>query len=585
MPAAQPPTLARSVIVPSVVAAAVFGVLGLFFSTFLADSGTLLLGFGLAWVSFTAGRVLAHLDQPRGYGLFARHLLTGLSFGFAGFAFLRGVFLQGPAVWAIVGGFGFGLTRAHRALLKDAREKDAAAPRWLGLFHPKDVQALVALLAGYAILGLAGFNVLRAIFGFVPGGGQMLAVAAVAYALHGARLLLKFASEDRSTAQGGVVGWIKANALQNAIVVLILVAYAIFRGRLVGSIPFFPLVEFGLGMAVFGFVLARLRAKLRKDGSLLATASEARDHERVVSEIREPDYDTVARPVTRFIESGLGKDEYAQALSQSYGEEDERARSIRVRVMAHREPPRPPALEMEWGFAAGATLTLGLGIAAFALGFVLMNAPLPFPFFLALLFVAFGTYAQQDIARAHHRPRLSAGIAVAGTALLFLDFLLFVAEVGTFSSVPTVIWWIVVGIVALMVGIPGYSAWKQEKKLLAGEVVDARRLAPALELSRDLQKARKRAATMAIAAFVALLPAPWLAGWLASRGWIPGGFPEFFDDVLAVAIWIIAAFGGAALVRFYGLTRGRPQLLAREKAKRDRRLTLHRQVMQSIERS
>ena len=579
------PTVGRAVVLPSVLAAVGLGVAGLFLSTFLRDEATLFLGFGLAWVSFAAGRTFAFFDRPRGYGLFARYLLTGLSFGFAGFAFLRGVFEEGPAPWLVLAGFGVGLYRAHRALLKDAREKADDARRWLRVFHPKDVQALAVLVVGYAILGVSAFMVLRAFLGFLPGGGQLLAIVAVAYALHGVRLLLGFAAEERSAAEAGAIGWLKANALQTGIVALLLVAYAMFRGRLSVAVPFFPLVEFGLGVAIFGFVLAKLRAKLRKDGTLLATASEARDHERVVAELREADYDIVARPVTRFIESGLGKDEYAQAVVYSYGVEDARAQHIRTQVLAHREPPRAPALAMEWGLAAGGALTLGLAIAAFALGMVLLNAPLPYPFFLALLFVAFGVYAQQDIARSHHRPWLALGIAASGTGLLFLDFLLFAAEIASLAVVPGLIWSIVLGIVALMVGIPGWSAWKQHQRLEKGDVVDARRLAPALELARDLQTARKRAATMAIAAFVALLPAPWLAGWLAARGIIPSGFPDFFDDVLAVAIWIIAAFGAAALVRFYGLTRGRPQLLAREKAKRDRRLTLHRQVMQSIERS
>ncbi|HET6403365.1 MAG TPA: hypothetical protein VFH78_01855 [Candidatus Thermoplasmatota archaeon] len=578
------PTLARGVVVPTVVAGVVYGVLGLFFSNFLRDSATLGFGFLAAWLAFVAARVLGHLDRPRGYGLFARHVLTGVSVGFAGFAVVRGIFVEGPAPWMLLGGFGFGLYRAHRALLKDAREKEDA-PRVLGLFHPKDLQALAVLATGYALLGLAGAMVLRALLGFVPGGGQMLAVAVAAYALHGARLLLAFAAEERGTPRAGSVAWLKANALQNAIVVLLLVAYAVFRTRLQGLVPYFPLVEFGLGVAIFGFVLARLRAKLRKEGSLLPTASEARDHERVVSELREPDFDSVARPVTRFIESGVGKEEYAHVVLQALPGGDARAETLRAQVLAHREPPRPPPLALEWALAAGAALTLGLGVAAFTLGHLVLRAPMPHPMLLALLLSSFALYAQQDVARAHHRPWLAMGIAAAGVALLFLDFLLFAADVGSIASVPNFVWGVVAAICALMLGMPGWASYKLDKRLRAGDIVDARRLAPALELQRELQAARKRAATMALAAFTMLLPAPWLAGWLAERGIIPSGFPDFFDDVLAVGICVAVTFGAAALVRFYGLTRGRPLVLAREKSKRERRLTLHRQLMRSIERS
>lgn len=580
---ATPASLARGVVLPSALAAAALGVLGLFLSQFLRDEATLAVGLVLAWASFTAGRALAHLDRPRGYGLFARHVLTGLAVGFAGIALVRGVFIVGPAPWVLLGGLGFGLTRAHRALLREARADDGR--RWLRVFRPKDVQALIVLAVGYATLGLAGHMVLRSILGFVPGGGQILAIVTAVYALHGVRLLLAYAAEERASAEGNAVAWLKANALQAGIVAILLVAYAVFRARLAGAVPFFPLVEFGLGIAVFGFVLAKLRARLRKDGTLLATASEARDHEPVLAEIREPDYDVVARPVVRFIESGLGRDEYAQAVLAPYAPDDPRARSIRAQVLAHREPPRAPALAMEWGFAAGGAMTLGLGAAALSLGLVVFRAPMPYPLLLGLLFVALGTYAQQDVARAHHRPWLALGTAGAGTALLFLDFLLFAAEVSSLAAVPDAVWGIALGIAALMAGIPAWSAYQQHRRLERGVEVDARRLAPALELSRELQRARRRAATMAIAAFAILLPAPWLAGWLAERGILPSGFPAFFDDVLAVALWVVAAFGAAALVRFYGLSRGRPRLLASEKAKRERRLGLHRQVMQSIERS
>ena len=571
------PTLGRAVVLPTVVAAVGFGVLGLFLSTFLRDGGVLALGLIAAWASFGIGRMLGFADRPRGYGLVARHVLTGVAFGLAGWAFLRGVFVEGPAVWALVAGAGFGIYRSHRALLKDASERQDGR-RWLRLFHPKDVQALVVLLAGYAIVGLAGFMILGSLLRFVPGSGQMLAVATAAYALHGARLLLGFAAEERGTTEGGVVGWLKANALQNAIVVLILVGYAVFRGRLAPAIPYFPLVEFGLGVAVFGFVLARLRAKMRKEGSLLATSSDARDHERVLSELREPDYDVVARPVTRFIETGLGKDEYANVVAPA-------SPDARATILAHREPPRPPPIALEWALAAGGAMSLALAIAAYVLGRALLQAEPPFPLILALLFASFGVYAQQDAARAHHRPRLAVGLAAAGTALLFIDFLVFAAEVGELRDVPGIAWGGVALVASVMLGVPALAAWRQIKRMEQGNVVDARRLAPALELSRELQRTRKRAATMALTAFVILLPAPWLAGWLAERGIIPSGFPSFFDDVLAVAIWIVAAFGASALVRFYGLTRERPALVAREKAKREHRLTLHRQVMSALERS
>lgn len=582
------PGFGRAVLLPTLLVGAGLGVLGLFLSTFLGDRGALTTGLIAAWVAYSAGRALGHADRPQGFGAFLQLLLAGTALGFVGATVLNALFLEGPGWpwtpwWVLMGGFGIGLYRAHKALLRQARATEADAPRWLGVFHPKDIQALAVLMGGYALVGLAGLLVLRAFSGLIPGMGQFVTIAVAIYALHGARLLLGFASEERAQRGKGALGWIKANALQNAIVVLVLIAYLVFRDDLARSVPFYPLVEFGLGIAVFSFVLARLRSRLRRDGSILATASEARDHERILSELREADYDEVARPVTRFIESGLGANEYANTVRASAGLDDAATERALAPLRAHREPLRPPPIELEWSLAAGATMTMGLGIAAFALGYVLFEAPMPYPLLLMLLFLAFGAYAQQDAARAHHRPWLALGIAIAGTAVLFLDFLFFVVQNARLADVPGIVWGIVGGIAAAMIGFPALASWRLDKRIREGQAIDARRLAPALEMQRDLQATRKRASAMTIAAFVILLPVPWLAGWLGGRGIIPGDFPEFLDKLLAVVIWVLAAFGASAIVRFYGLTRARPKLLAREKAKRDRRIDVHRTIMQSIE--
>ncbi|HUR68020.1 MAG TPA: hypothetical protein VM370_02155 [Candidatus Thermoplasmatota archaeon] len=585
---AETKSLGRAVILPSTLLGAGYGVLGLFLSTFLGDKGALAFGLGCGWIAFTAGRALAFYDVPKGRGTFLRHILTGVAFGFAGVAFLTAVFKQGPGWpwtpwWILLAGFGWGLHRSHKALLADARRIPDDAPRVWGLFARKDLEALAVLVLGYGILGLAAFLVFGAFAGFIPGAGKMLTIAIAVYALQGARHLLAFASEDRGSPTKGLVGWLKANALQAAILVLVLVSYAAFRDQLAATMPFFPLVEFGLGVAIFGFVLARLRARIQKEGAPLATASTARDHERVITELREADYDAVARPVTRFVESGIGAPEYADALLASLPQDDPRATAVRARLAQHREPPRKPPIEIEWGFAAGAAMTAGLVIAALLLGIRLLHADMPYPLFLALMFVAFGVYAQQDVARSHHRHRLAAGIAAAGATVLLLDFALFVAHVTDLASLPGLVWGIAIGGWAAMVGFPAFASWRAEKKTREGAMPDARRLSPALEVAKDIQRTRSRAATMTLVAFLILLPVPGLAGWLAQRHIIPAGAPEFLDDVLAVAIWVIVAFGASALVRFYGLTRGRPQVLAREKAKRDRRLAVHKDIMKTLD--
>ena len=568
---APTPSLARAVVTPAAVAAAIFGALGLFLSTFLGDTRALAVGLVAGWLAYGLGRLAEHLDLPRGHGAVARQALLGLAIGLGGFAVLNGLFRLGPGwpwtPWAAVAaGLGHGLTRAHRPLLAQG----------------KHARALVLLLVGLAVLGLAGAYLLRTLLGFLPGG--LHAIVGALYVLHAARLLLAVAAEERVPVGKGAIAWLKANALQNAIVVLLLVAYLAFRAPLAATMPYFALVEYGFGVALFAFVLARLRGRLRREGSALPTASDARDHQRAVAELREPEHDAIARPVTRFVESGHAAHEYAAALASALPESDPRRAMLAERLSQHREPPRPPPLPLAWGLAAGGAIAVGLSIAGLVAGLKL-GSSMPIPLGMALVLLGFAIYAQQDVIRAHHRAWLAVGIAAIGTLVLLVAFLLFAGAAGPLSAVPRLVWGIVASIAALLVGLPAWTSWRHVRRLRAGGHADARRLAPAMEHAAWTQKARGSAATLLLVGAILLFPLPWLAASFAERGLFPAGFPLFLRNLLAVAMWVVAGFGAAALIRYHGLTRAREGLLAREREKRARRLALHRSLMQTLERT
>lgn len=558
------------IVLPAFAALLVFGVATLLFSTFIGDKRALALGMGLGWTAFVAGRVVGWLDRPRAYAATLRSALTGAGVGLGFFGFLHAMFADGPGwpytpYWAILVGAGAGLARGHAPLVR--------ARKW---------QALAALLAGVAATGVGGFLLYRAILApFL--GGQLLALIGAVYALWALRLLLAFAGEESDGAPG-LVGWLKANMLQNAIVVLVLAGYLVFRRDLARALLFFPLIEFGLGVAIFGFVLARLRSRVKREATELASASRARPHEQRVHELREGEYDVVAAPVTRFVESGLGAAEYAATLRAAAALDDARAARALAPLAAHREPPRAPALPMAWGFASVGLKALGLALAAWTLFDRVFRAPLPFSLILPLVMLAFGVYAMQDTARAHHRPWLALGVAGAGTGALFGSFLVFALSVGRLGEVPGFVWSVVALIGLVMLAVPAYSSWRQWQRLQRGATPDARRRTPALEMQLELQKQRRRAATLTSLGAILLLPVPWLADWLVSRNALPPDFPSAFSALLAVVVWGIAGFLGAALLRFYGVTRARPAVLAREKQKRARRLAVHEQVMTNLER-
>lgn len=579
----------RAVVLPTLAAALLLALAGSFLVGFLQDAQTVVGGLIATWAAYSIGRGLAHWDFPKGYGAALRQVLLGVAAGFLATTLLNAVFLEGPGWpatpwWAFAAGVGWGCYRSHKPVLERVRETPAPeASRLGGVLDRRELGALALLVVPYLFTGFALYQVFAAFSPLIPGAGRGLTIGIALFALHGARLLLAFASHETASA-GGFVGWFKENLLRNAIAALVLVAYAVFRADLSRSLPFFPLVEFGLGMAVFAFVLARLRARLKRDRTELASASGARPHAQRVDTLSESDYDSVSRPVAAFIESGRGVGDYIVAVREAARLDPAAEEAVLGHVRDYRQPPEPPALPLAW--AVGATAAAGLAIAI-AVGVWLdaMGAPFSVVWTIGLGVMGLAVYRMQDAARAHLRPWDGFAYAAGGTGMLLLSFLLLLNEGGVpLLALPGIVWAVVLGIVGLVLGIPAFLAWRQARQLREGTLPPARHARGGLEITQGLQKMRRRAGVAVVSAFILFALVPPLLSWVHEQGFMDRGFLGFYDGFAAGAFWVLVAFGGSALVRFAGWSRARPAVLAREKALRARRLEIHSEAMRRLER-
>ncbi|HEX2021396.1 MAG TPA: hypothetical protein VHH36_01680 [Candidatus Thermoplasmatota archaeon] len=571
-------------VAPVLLAALVAAAIGALVGQVLVDPATLRVSLVVAWAIFAAGRAFAFVDKPKGVGGVVGEVATGVALGVAAAAVLSS-FFDLETHWALLAGTGLGIARAHKPLMRRVRDAGPRDRLVLGFLDPREGVALGVLLAGYALLGVSLWR-LHADFGrFLPESGKLLAIGGALYALYGAKLLLGFASHDAAAREAGFVAWLRANLLRNAIVLVLLVAYVAYRDDLAGSVPFYPLIEFALGMAVFGFVLARLRSRLRRDRAEHATASVARPHRQRVDTLTEGEYEAVSRPVSRFLETGRGLADYEATVREAARLDGPQADAALAPIRAWREPPESPPLPLAWGVAASVAggLALAIGVVVLVLGFAPEEVPLALQ--LASATLGLSVYRAQDAARAHRQPWRAVALAGAGSAFLLGG----AAPLATRLPLGLVhggLGWLTLLLAALaLAGIPALLSWRQARRLASGEgAAPLPSELPSEVLDRSMRASRKRAGVAAVAAIVILLLVPFLVKWLAKRAIVPPDFAEVYNDVAGAALWVLVAVGASAVARFAGLSRARPAVVADERRRRAGRLALHSSVMRRLER-
>lgn len=560
--------------------------LGAFGAQFVQDPFPLFITLGLAWLALTGGRALWYLDVPRGLGGVPAEISLGVALGLVGMGVLNAFLVEGPVFAALAAGLGFGLHRAHAPLMAANRAK-GAAPRLIGgILDPRELGALALLVVGYAMLGFGAHRVFVALSGLVPDAQKAVSIGIALYVLYGVKLLLKFAAHDAAPVEGGFVAWFKANLLRNAIIALVLVAYAVYRNDLAGTVPYFPLVEFGLGLAVFGAMLARLRWRLKRERTDHAAASDARPHVQRVDPLTEGEYEAVARPVTRFLETGRGVREYETVVRETARLDTPEASEALDPVRRYRSPPEEPPLPLSFALVASIVAGLGFGVAAGVLLYEISasaTADVPreilgYAIDVALIVLGLAIYRVQDVARSHRRPGAAAGVAMAGSALVLVGAARLVQPIGDALLV-----WVAYGVGALLLlGVPLLTSWRLARRIESDAAESLPPEPPSAVLERGLQAARRLAATAALGAVVLLVLVPFVLGWLVQVARMPEGVSTTYDSMASAALWALAATGGGALVRYFGYSKARPHVLAQERQRRDERIQLHSEIMRRL---
>lgn len=575
-PPAPPPKPATSA--PSVALRAVPGALvGLLAASAWRDDALSLAAGLLLAASAVVAAVLRRMGRPAapwtepataalvgaGWALFAAVLATKLPFRWEGE-------LLPAYAFALV--LGLATFRKHKVLLDAGKRGPAFA--WL--------------LVGYGAAGWGGYS-LATIAVESP---QITAIFGAVYGLYGAKLLLAFAAEARDgdyrenmTPREAAVSWVKANSAMIAIFAVVLVTYAAFRDRLAATVPYFPLVEFAFGVAVFGVAVQRLRSRIAKEMPEAPLASPRRAHEPRVASIFDPDYESVRRPVEGFVESGRGADFYTTAVKLATGLPDGVAARALAPVAEYRPPPRDPALPLAWASGAVLASAAGAALAVIALMFRVGSPPPSIPFGLAGAVLGLGVYRLQDELMKRREIAGALGAGVGGILLSASSVVLMLAaETSGAVLASSSFWTFVLVPTGALLAVPAWRAWRYRTgKRTVPDIVEA----PADEIARGIQGARRRVLVTSVAlAVVALLVAPVLS-LLALAAWplrgVVEGFLDAFELVMPPVAVVILGLGVAGGIRWAGLVRARDGVMAEAARRRAERLALHKEVMRRLD--
>lgn len=253
-------------------------------------------------------------------------------------------FYTGLAVLAI------GFTHQHARLLKDPR----ILARWT---------ALAIAVSGLVLVYLAGNAALDAgTLGLLP--PALKYAGAAIFASYALRVLLQHLSAHVVEPKGG--GWMAgflAHAPAIMVVGAIVGSYLAFREDVNAAIPFLPLWEFGLGIALMSALIARGRNRLKATLTEAPIASRARTHRVRVDAYPDAAFRDVARVLGDYLASGRGRRAYRDTLQKVAGWDAALAEEAFADFDAYRDRRDALPLPLGFGLVSAVLLFTGLGAA------------------------------------------------------------------------------------------------------------------------------------------------------------------------------------------------------------------------------
>lgn len=585
-------SLTRDLILPLVALAALAAGAVAYFAP-QGDRGMVLAGIVGGLALRALARVVYYLRQPATFYPVIVGVLRGGGFAVAAVFALLEFVTDGPGMpltaWQL------GLFIVCFSVLRQAKT----------LVKGPGLPILITLLTAIGAGAWGGFNAYRNLFGWLPGAGQLLWLAALGYGMVSLRALLAFASEDEAGKGAGWAEWLRANFWRNLVFVGLLVAYLAFRDNLAASIRMFPIIEFTLGLGVLGFVLTRVRGRIRASLTEKPTAAEWKPHEQRVERVSEPEHDRVHDVVGAFLTTGARREEYAELLAKAARADGDAARAYRDPVMSFRERRRHGHLPYAAAALAAIVIAAGLAVALYVsiLTFIELTQRASggsgeveivgiVPLGLALAGAA--VWFTQGVAARNESVGGLAAAGLLGTGFVVAAILGFLAntieaarQAGAIppgqTFVDSVAWFVFVGIGILAVvglGVPGYRAWRLARQLRDNTI--EREGDDRAERAREgFRTHTKFAIAWIVTAFLITVPANFLLEILATSGAIPIDFPDEYRRIQPPILVLLASLGAMSLVLLVGYSFARPLVAREAETNRARRLELHRAMMQA----
>ncbi|MHB8584926.1 MAG: hypothetical protein ACYDDF_03705 [Thermoplasmatota archaeon] len=458
--------------------------------------------------------------------------------------------------------------------------------RYHAIVKGPGLPVLISIVAAIGLGAWAGYNAYTFLIASLPlpYTGQLLYLAAVIYAVFALRVILAFTGEDESQKDATVFDWLRANFWRNFVLVVILGAYLAFRDQIAAVVPDFPVVEFMIGLAVFGAVVARARSRLRATLSEGPVTANWKPHEQRIERLAEPEFDQVNGVIGDFLQNGKRKGEYAKVVAQAAHLDGPDADQFVAPVLRHREvhryAPEP------WVAVLAGRICIAAASAYALYRFIeLASSPgteivgiVPLGLILSGIFA----FSAQESAR---RAESVNGLVVVGAiSALLLGIGLFEESAlhGGPAQYPPVLWAIVIIALLGVVAFPCFRAWKL-RKLLATE---GSQVTPAERAQRSAKGASQHAKLLlawAVTALIISVPATAALSFAVAQGLVSDGVRTSYINVEEPVLILLGGLGAASFIQTAAQLAVRPLVKREDSDNEKKRRTLHLQMMRSLE--
>lgn len=199
--------------------------------------------------------------------------------------------------------------------------------------------------AGIALLGAGSYLFLEAFHRVLPFTEELRSLLILAAALAMGLHLLRSAAASGTGRGPSAVRFLTESSGRLVWLAITVAGYLLFRPSIQKGVEHLELYEYGLGLAIAGFVFARAKGYLKQRAPERAWASPHVSHRQHVKALYDRRYAEVEGVVTAWIERGEAKDRYFDIVLRNLAVEraaDERVAEVKNSLQEYEDlaPPR-----------------------------------------------------------------------------------------------------------------------------------------------------------------------------------------------------------------------------------------------------